>query len=310
MIIHSKPFFHDEHASIEKLEQILWPNGPVCPHCGGTEKIYRLNGSSTRAGLLKCGHCRKQFTVKVGTVFESSHVPLYKWLQAVYLMCTSKKGISANQLHRTLEVTLKTAWFMAHRIREAMKDGLIPMMGGEGKIVEVDETFIGRDYTIKPRGDKRGRGYAYKHKVLALVERGGKTINMVIDDLKAKTLLPILKEQIDQQSNITTDEASKYDALNKYFVVHDFVYHRQGEYGCGIIHQNIIEGFFSISKRGMKGVYQHCTQKHLHRYIAEFDFRYNNREISDIDNLYYIIGDISGKRLMYRDSLIAVAVGM
>lgn len=250
MSILSKPFFHDEHAAIEKLEQILWPNGPVCPHCGGTEKIYRLNGSSTRAGLLKCGHCRKRFTVKVGTVFESSHVPLYKWLQAVYLMCASKKGISANQLHRTLEVTLKTAWFIAHRTREAMKDGLIPMLGGEGKIVEVDETFIGHDYSVKPKGDKRGRGYAHKHKVLALVERGGKTVSMVVDDLRAKTLLPILKEQIDQQTHIMTDEAGQYTYLNRDFAAHDFVHHGQGEYGRGIIHTNTVEGFLVSSSAG------------------------------------------------------------
>jgi len=310
MSILSKPFFHDEHAAIEKLEQILWPNGPVCPHCGGIEKIYRLNGSSTRAGLLKCGHCRKQFTVKVGTVFESSHLPLYKWLQAVYLMCASKKGISANQLHRTLEVTLKTAWFMAHRIREAMKDGLIPMLGGEGKIVEVDETFIGHDYSVKPKGDKRGRGYAHKHKVLALVERGGKTVSMVVDDHRAKTLLPILKEQIDQQTHIMTDEAGQYTYLSKDFAAHDFVHHGQGEYGRGIIHTNTVEGFFSIFKRGMKGIYQHCAKKHLHRYIAEFDFRHNNRKVSDIDRFYSAIDGISDKRLMYRDSLSAVAVGM
>lgn len=305
MSILSKPFFHDEHAAIEKLEQILWPNGPVCPHCGGTEKIYRLNGSSTRAGLLKCGHCRKQFTVKVGTVFESSHVPLYKWLQAVYLMCASKKGISANQLHRTLEVTLKTAWFMAHRIREAMKDGLIPVLGGDGKIVEVDETFIGRDYTIKPKGDKRGRGYAHKHKVLALVERGGRTVSMVIDDLKAKTLLPILKEQIDQQTHIMTDEASQYDALNKDFAAHGFVRHGQGEYGRGIIHTNTVEGFFSIFKRGMKGVYQHCAKKHLHRYIAEFDFRYNERKFCDEERAEAVLKGVIGKRLTYRGSPMA-----
>ena len=305
MSILSKPFFHDEHAAIEKLEQILWPNGPICPHCGGTQKIYRLNGSSTRAGLLKCGHCRKQFTVKVGTVFESSHVPLYKWLQAVYLMCASKKGISANQLHRTLEVTLKTAWFMAHRIREAMKDDLLPVLGGEGKIVEVDETFIGHDYSVKPKRDKRGRGFAHKHKVLSLVERGGRTVSMVVDDLKAKTLLPILKEQIDRRTHIVTDEAGQYAHLNRDFSAHDFVRHKQGEYGRGKIYTNTVEGFSSIFKRGMKGVYQHCAKKHLHRYVAEFDFRYNERKIRDEERAETALKGAAGKRLTYRGSPMA-----
>jgi len=302
MSILSKKFFYDEHAAIEKLEQILWPNGPVCPHCGGNDKIYRLSGSSTRAGLRKCGHCRKQFTVKIGTVFESSHVPLYKWLQAVYLMCASKKGISANQLHRTLEVTLKTAWFMAHRIREAMRDGIIPILGGEGKTVEVDETFIGHDYSVKPKGDKRGRGFAHKHKVLSLVERGGKTVSMVVDDLKAKTLLPVLKEQVDRQTHIMTDEDGQYAHLNKDFAAHDFVRHNQGEYGRGAIYTNTVEGFFSIFKRGMKGVYQHCAKKHLHRYVTEFDFRYNERKVCDEDRATTALKGAIGKRLTYRGS--------
>jgi transposase-like protein len=305
MSILSKPFFHDELAAIEKLEQLLWPNGPVCPHCGGDQKIYPLKGKSTRPGLWKCGHCRKQFTVKVGTVFESSHVPLYKWLQAVYLMCSSKKGISANQLHRTLEVTLKTAWFMAHRIREAMKGGEFNSLGGPGRIVEVDETFIGRDYAVKPKGEKRGRGYAHKHKVLSLVERGGRTVSMVVDDLKAKTILPILKEQIDCQTHIMTDEAGQYACLRKEFVSHDYVRHNDGEYGRGVVHTNTVEGFFSIFKRGMKGVYQHCAKHHLHRYVVEFDFRYNERRVCDEERVEIALAGAIGKRLTYRGSPIA-----
>lgn len=155
MSVLTKPYFHDEQAAIEKLESILWPNGPVCPHCGGVEKVYNLKGKSTRPGLKKCGHCRKQFTVKIGTVFESSHVPLYKWFQAMFLVVSSKKGISAHQLHRVLEVTYKTAWFMAHRLREAMRSGEFDVMGGDGGIVEVDETFIGHDKAVKPKHEKR-----------------------------------------------------------------------------------------------------------------------------------------------------------
>lgn len=305
MSILSKPFFHDEVAAIEKLEQVLWPNGPVCPHCSGNQKIYALNGKATRPGLWKCGHCRKQFTVKVGTIFESSHVPTYKWLQAVYLMCASKKGISSNQLHRTLEVTLKTAWFMSHRIREAMKSGGNGLLGGMGKIVEVDETFIGHDYSVKPRGEKKGRGFAHKHKVLSLVERGGKVVSMVVDNLKAKTLIPILKSQIDSQTRIMTDEAGQYSRLDLDFLAHDFVRHNQGEYGRGPISTNTVEGFFSIFKRGMKGVYQHCAKRHLHRYVAEFDFRYNERNVCDEERAETALMGSAGKRLTYRGSPIA-----
>lgn len=173
MSILSRPYFDNEEAAYEKVESIVWPNGPVCPHCGNADesRIYTLKGKSHRPGLRKCAECRKQFTVKVGTIFESSHIPLHKWLQAIHLLTSSKKGLSANQLHRTLEVTLKTACFMGHRIREAMRSGDLAPMGGNGGIVEVDETSIGHDKTVKPRGQKKGRGYAHKHKVLALVDR-------------------------------------------------------------------------------------------------------------------------------------------
>jgi transposase-like protein len=297
MSVLSKPYFHDEAAAFAKVEALLWPHGPVCPHCGGADRVYDLQ--KTRIGLRKCGHCRKQFTVRVGTVFESSHVPLHKWLQAIFLMASSKKGISANQLHRTLEVTVKTAWFMAHRIREAMRSGDLSPMGGT---VEVDETFIGHDQTKKPKGDKRGRGYAHKYKVLTLVERGGTTRSMVVDDLKAKTLVPMLKEQIDRESRVITDEAGQYVYLSRDFATHDFVRHNKGEYARGDVHTNTIEGYFSIFKRGMKGVYQHCAKKHLPRYLAEFDFRYNNRSANGVDDhqrMSHAICGAAGKRLTY-----------
>ena len=272
MSVLTKPYFHDEQAAIEKLESILWPNGPVCPHCGGVEKVYELKGKSTRPGLKKCGHCRKQFTVKIGTVFESSHVPLYKWFQATFLVVSSKNGISAHQLHRVLEVTYKTAWFMAHRLREAMRSGEFDVMGRDGGIVEVDETFIGHDKAVKPKHEKKGRGYAHKFKVLALVDRAtGKARSMVVEDLKAKTLVPILKENIDREAKVVTDEAGQYRHLHREFQ-HGYVRHGQGEYGRGEIHTNTIEGYFSIFKRGMNGVYQHCAKYHLHRYLAEYRF--------------------------------------
>jgi len=302
MSVLTKPYFHDEQAAIEKLESILWPDGPVCPHCGGVEKVYDLKGKSTRPGLKKCGHCRKQFTVKIGTVFESSHVPLYKWFQATFLMVSSKKGISAHQLHRVLEVTYKTAWFMAHRLREAMRSGEFNVMGGDGGVVEVDETFIGHDKAVKPKHEKKGRGYAHKFKVLALLDRAtGKARSMVVEDLKAKTLVPILKENIDREATVVTDEAGQYRHLHREYQ-HGYVRHGQGEYGRGEIHTNTIEGYFSIFKRGMKGVYQHCAKHHLHRYLAEFDFRYNAREINDTKRFAILLPAIVGKRLTYRDS--------
>lgn len=257
MSLLSKPIFHDEAAAFEKVEALLWPHGPVCPHCGGMDRVYDLQ--KTRLGLRKCGHCRKQFTVRVGTVFESSHVPLHKWLQAILLMASSKKGISANQLHRTLEVTVKTAWFMAHRIREAMRSGDLSPMGGNGGTVEVDETFIGNDRTKKPKSDKRGRGYAHKYKVLTLVERGGTTRSMVVNDLKAKTLVPVLKEQIDRESRVITDEAGQYVYLSRDFATHDFVRHNKGEYACGDVHTNTIEGYFSAAKSTCTAILRNST---------------------------------------------------
>ncbi len=309
MSILSRPYFHDEAAAFAKLESIVWPQGPFCPHCGECEKVYRIKANAekrVRLGLLKCGSCRKQFTVKVGTVFESSHVALNLWLQAAYLMASSKKGISSNQLHRTLGVTLKTAWFMSHRLREAMRAGNLLPFGSDGGAVEVDETFIGRDKTKKPRGQKKGRGYHHKFKVLSLVDRNaGKARSMVVDDVSAKTLAPLVHENLAKEARLMTDEASYYTLVGREFADHGVVRHGMGEYGRGEIHTNTIEGFFSIFKRGMKGVYQHCGKKHLHRYLAEFDFRYNGRQalgFSDDQRANMALTGIVGKRLTYRDS--------
>lgn len=302
----SAAHFHSDEAAYAFVEARLWPTGPVCPHCGGVERIGKMGGKSTRIGLYKCYQCRKPFTVKVGTIFESSHVPLNVWLQAIYLIAGSKKGISSNQLHRTLGVTLKTAWFMSHRIREAMRSGGLAPFGSDGGTVEVDETFIGNDRTVKPHGEKRGRGFAHKHKVLSLVDRSsGQARSMVVDGLRTSTLLPILRENIAKEAVIHTDEAAQYQHLARDFAGHDFVRHGAGEYGRGEVHTNTVEGYFSIFKRGMKGTYQHCAKKHLHRYLAEFDFRYNNRVANGFNDLAradVLLSGVVGKRLTYHPS--------
>lgn len=302
MSVLSKPYFHCEEAAFEHLEGILWPNGAVCPHCS-SQRVTKLQGKSTRIGVHKCKDCRKQFTVKVGTVFESAHIPLHKMLQAVFLMTSSKKGISAHQLHRVLGVTYKSAWFLAHRIREAMRDGNLAPAGGNGGAVEVDETFIGNDRTIKPKGEKKGRGYHHKHKVLALVDReAGTARSMVVDDLKADTLAPIVRQNVAREARLMTDEAAYYTKVGAEFAEHGVVRHKDGEYGRGDVHTNTIEGYFSIFKRGMKGVYQHCAKKHLHRYLAEFDYRYNNRSklgCEDVERSERALRGIAGKRLTY-----------
>jgi len=298
----SAPHLHNEDAAIAKLESIVWPDGPVCPHCGNAEqaRIYQIKGKTARPGLRTCGECRKQFTVKIGTLFESSHVPVYKWWQAVTLLCSSKKGISSHQLHRTLKVTYKTAWFMAHRIREAMRTGGLAPMGGGGKIVEIDETFIG-----KKKGAKVERGYAHKHAVMTLVDRKGDARSFHVANVRANTLLPIIRANIDRETRIATDEAVQYFDLKWHFKEHQSVQHAAEEWARGPIHTNTVEGYFSIFKRGMKGVYQHCSEKHLHRYLAEFDFRYNNRSargVEDDARADKAARGIVGKRLKYRDS--------
>ncbi len=309
MSILSKPYFHDEQAAFDFLKGVIWPEGPHCPHCGAFDRISKIKPNPekrVRFGLHKCGHCKKQFTAKVGTVFEHARIPLHKMLQAVYLMTSSKKGISAHQLHRVLEIQYKSAWFLAHRIREAMRSGDLAPFGSGGGFVEVDETFIGHDKTIKPRKSKKGRGVAQKHKILALVDREtGRARTMVVDDLKATTLAPLVRENVAREAFLMTDEAACYTRVGREFAGHGVVRHNIGEYGRGEEHTNTIEGFFSIFKRGMKGVYQHCAKKHLHRYTAEFEFRYNSREangFNDLARTTMALRGLSGKRLLYRDS--------
>ncbi len=295
---------HDEAAAYEWVEARLWPSGPVCPHCGGVGRISKMQGESTRIGVYKCYNCRKQFSVKVGTVFEDSHVPMHFWLQAVYLMCSSKKGVSSNQLHRTLGVTLKTAWFMSHRLREAMRTVNVEPIGGAGGIVESDETFIGRK-----EGAEVKRGYGHKNAVLTLVERGGSARSFHIGGARAKDIAPIANANIDRDSHFMTDEANYYTKIGARFASHHSVDHSRGEYAytdrlTGLrVHSNTVEGYFSIFKRGMMGIYQHCSERHLHRYLAEFDFRYSNRiklGVDDVERTERAIKGIVGKRLTYR----------
>ncbi|MBI4965915.1 MAG: IS1595 family transposase [Desulfomonile tiedjei] len=298
----SHPRFHNEEAAYAYVEGLLWPKGPVCPHCGATKRIGKLHGKSYRKGLYKCYVCRKQFTVKIGTIFEDSHVPLDVWVSAIYLIAASKKGISANQLHRTLGVTLKTAWFMGHRIREAMRSGDLAPFGANGGSVESDETFIWNEpgAEIKP-------GTGHKRKVLSLIDRDSRSArSFVVDSINAKTLVPILKENIDKEARVLTDEGGQYRYLKDHFADHQVVCHRRGEYVSAEdkgIHVNCAEGFFSIFKRGMKGVYQHCKKEHLHRYLAEFDFRYNNRcgkGIPDTERAAILLKGVAGRRLTYQ----------
>jgi len=298
---------HDETAAYAWVEARLWPNGPVCPHCGGFARIGKLQGKSTRIGAYKCYQCRKPFTVKVGTVFEDSHVPMHYWLQAMYLMCASKKGVSSNQLHRTLHVALKTAWFMTHRLREAMRIGNLPPMGGPGSVVEVDETFIGRVEGVP----KQRSGSADKNVVLTLVERGGSARSFHVDSTRRVDVEGIMRANIRKESRLMTDEARHYNAIGREFAGHESVNHHEQEYGRGEVHTNTVENFYSVFKRGMKGVYQHCSEKHLHRYIGEFDFRYSNRMrlgVDDVERTERAIMGIVGKRLTYRTTLQRAAI--
>ena len=305
------PRFQNEDAAREHLEALHWPYGPVCPHCKSkdTKRLPAQRGRKTKAhpegalrkGVVQCNACRKQFTVTVGTVFESSKVPLHKWLLATHLLCSSKKGMSAHQLHRTIGVTYKTAWFMAHRIREAMVDTDETPMGGEGGIVEVDETYIGRD---KTKALSR-TPLQHMNRVVSLVDRvTGRSVSVVFtESFGPANVSKLLFTRIDRKSRLLTDEAKAYITPGRQFAAHETVNHRTKEYARGDVTTNTVEGFFGIFKRGMRGIYQHCGQQHLHRYLAEFDFRYSNRSglgIEDAERADIALKGISGKRLTYR----------
>ncbi|WP_334175016.1 IS1595 family transposase [Pseudoxanthobacter sp.] len=310
MSVLSDRHFHDEAAAYKFVEARIWPNGAVCPHCGGTDRNSPLKGNSTRIGVYKCYDCRKPFTVKVGTIFESSHVKLHLWLQAIFLMASSKKGISSNQLHRTLGVTLKTAWFMSHRIREAMREGGLGPLGGAGQIVEADETYHGKQADPQPSEQRKGRPYlkggkngpSGKRAILGLIERGGRVRTFHVAQATKVNVASLVTENVAKESVLYTDESRLYGGMGDHFAAHESVKHSAGEYVRGGVHSNTIESYFSIFKRGMRGTYQHCAEKHLHRYLAEFDFRHNRRValgVNDIARAANILDGVIGKRLTY-----------
>ena len=317
------PRFTCENAAREHLESLMWPDGPVCPHCGsinakrlppqGRKVTAAHPGGSVRHGVIQCNDCGDQYTVTVGTVFERSKVPLNKWLLANHLLCASKKGISGHQMARMLGVTYKTAWFMMHRIREAMKDTHPGPMGGYGETIEVDETYVGGK--IKNRSNKQrrnmiaqeGRGpFRDKEAVVALVERGGRVRSFHVANVNGNTLRHVLVTNADRGSWLMTDEHKGYHAVGQEYVGHGVVTHSKGEYvRAGVFHTNTIEGYFSLLKRGIIGVYHHVSAAHLHRYCSEFDFRYNTRKLNDFERSETALLGAVGKRLTYRRTAIA-----
>lgn len=303
MSILSKPYFHNEEAAYEFVESKLWPEGATCPKCGERERVSKMQGKSTRIGAYKCYKCRKPFTVKVGTIFESSHVKMHLWLQAIFLIASSKKGISSNQLHRTLGVTLKTAWFMSHRIREAMKSDDLTPFGSGGGLVEADETYMGR----RPASLGKGPFLSLKRKVLSLVDRDTKQArSVVVDRVSINGLKPIIEANLSREAQLMTDQAKHYKQIGECFAAHHTVNHSIGEYvqkENPQFHTNTVENYFSVFKRGMRGTYQHCAHNHLNRYLAEFDFRYNHRaalDITDEQRAEALLAGVIGKRLTYQ----------
>lgn len=305
----SEDYFHNDDAARAYLEKVLWPDGPVCPHCGSINHAY----ATKRKGVYRCAEaeCRKDFTVTMKTVMERSKIALHKWLQAFHLMCSSKKGISAHQLHRTLNIGYEAAWFMCHRIREAMRDGGLEPLGGKGQIVEADETYYGKRDKPYVSPQRRGRPYLKGDKrrndrpVVALVERGGNVRTFHVAHADKYTVGKIVADNIAHESRLHTDESRLYPDVGALFATHETVKHSLGEYVRGDVHTNSAEGYFSIFKRGMRGVYQHCSEKHLHRYLAEYDFRYNNRSakgIEDGERAVLVVKNAAGKRLTYRGS--------
>lgn len=292
----TNPIFTDADKARQHLESVNWPDGPYCPHCGECRNVHRLAGKSHRAGLIQCNSCLKNFTVTVGTVFERSKVPLNKWLLATYLLSSSKKGMSAHQIHRMLGVTYKTAWFMCHRIRAAMDQDSGPLGGSPERIIECDETYVGG------KSENRAFGGVPKKKiVVTLVERGGHARSFHIANVHANIIRPLLFQHADRLSTLMTDEASAYTKAGQSYWSHETVVHRDKQYSKkGGWHTNTVENFFSIFKRGIVGVYHHVSEAHLSRYAVEFDFRYNHRDVTDKERSDAALRGIVGKRLTYR----------
>jgi transposase-like protein len=320
MDVFSAPHFRDDDAAREFLEGILWPDGPVCPHCGTINHAY----ATKRPGVFRCAEkaCRKDFSVTQKTVMERSHIALHKWVQAFVLMTASKKGFSAAQLSRMLNIHYQSAWFMAHRIRECMRQGGLGPLGGSGKIVEADETYYGptENPRVSPQRKYKGpytkggrSGPANKRPIVALVERGGNVRTFHVPVADKETVTKIVRDNIAKESRLHTDESRLYTGSEKHFQAHKTVTHSADEYVRHeypitgepeeAIHTNSAEGYFSIFKRGMRGIYQHCKEKHLHRYLAEFDFRYNHRVklgFNDGERAALAVKGAAGKRLTYR----------
>jgi transposase-like protein len=301
----SNPIFHDADKAREWLEARIWPNGPICPKCGVVGEATLMKGNSHRPGLYQCNACREPFTVTVGTLYERSKIPLNKWLAATHLMMASKKGMSALQVGRMLGISKKTAWFLCHRIRESLRETNPEMLGGEGKTVEIDESFVGGLEKNKHRSKRKhiGTGGAGKEAVFALVERGGRVRSIHVPEVNAKTLRPILQAQLHSATTVMTDEGGAMKKVGGEFDRHESVNHGIGEYVRGDAHTNTIEGYFSIMKRGIHGVYHHVSQQHLKRYLAEFDFRYNERSalgVNDAARMAKSVAGIVGKRLYYK----------
>lgn len=289
------PIFTDEDKAREHLEALTWPDGPVCPHCGECENVHRLQGKSHRKGLIQCNSCLKNFTVTVGTVFERSKIALNKWLLATFLLSSSKKGMSSHQLHRMLGVTYKTAWFMTHRIREAMKDDGSPL-GGPGKYVESDEAFVGGKMKRRLSGK-----VAPAKKIVTLVERDGRARSFHITHVNFPIVRAALVTNVDRSSHLRTDDARFYNTIGREFASHETTLHSNREFSRGNgNHSNTAENFFSILKRGVVGTYHHWSATHIHRYLAEFDFRYSTKEITDGERSDKALKGIVGKRLTYR----------
>lgn len=304
----SNSIFQDADKAREWLEARLWKNGPICPHCGVVDEATLMKGKTTRPGLYQCNACREPFTVTVKTLYERSKIPLNKWLAATYLMMSSKKGMSALQVGRILGFSKKTAWFVCHRIRESLREGAFSF-GTDGSIVEMDETYHGKTAGPAPKTRTSGkpftkRGNAVpKRAIVALTERGGRVRSFHVPRADAVTVAKIARDNIAREARLFTDESRLYTVVGKEFAEHSTVKHAGGEYVRGDIHTNSIEGYFSIFKRGMKGNYQHCSEKHLHRYLAEFDYRYNHREklgFDDVSRFEKSVPGIVGKRLTYR----------
>jgi transposase-like protein len=301
----SNPIFTDETKAREWLEARVWPEGRICPHCGVVDQSTLMEGKSHRPGLYQCNACREPFSVTVGTLYERSHVPLHKWLAATHLMMAFKTGMSALQVGRMLGLSKKTAWFLCHRIRESLRETNPEMLGGEGKTVEMDESFVGGLEKNKHRSKRKHKGTGGKGKeaVYALVERNGRVRSHHVPNVTAKTLRPIIEAQLAGESIVYTDEGATSKALGRSFEKHESVNHSIGEYVRGDVHTNTIEGYFSIMKRGITGTYHHVSQQHLKRYLAEFDFRYNERSalgVEDAERMAKSIPGIVGKRLTYR----------